>query len=222
MEAHARGLRVTGHLCSVTFTEAAALGIDALQHGFITNSDYVPGKRPDVCPPENMRAQADVDVDSPAVHASIRSIVAGKAAVVSTLSAYETFVPERSLDSRALQLLDPETRAEVEETHAELARGGLVVPPRLLKKMMEWERAFVAAGGLLGSGSDRWGTGLLPGVGNLRNYELLIVVGSASAEAVHRVERSALPRLVPTLPTLDADRRPIPVIMTVTVQFTLS
>jgi len=46
-EAHARGLRVTGHLCAVTFTEAAALGIDLLQHGLVTNSEYVPGKVPD-------------------------------------------------------------------------------------------------------------------------------------------------------------------------------
>ena len=43
-EAHVRGLRVTAHLCSVTFTEAAALGIDLLQHGLITNSDYIPGE----------------------------------------------------------------------------------------------------------------------------------------------------------------------------------
>ena len=74
--AHARGMRVTGHLCSVTFTEAAASGIDLLQHGFITNSEYVPGKQPDVCPPGNQRVQADVDVSSPAVQESIRSIVA--------------------------------------------------------------------------------------------------------------------------------------------------
>lgn len=184
-EAHARGLRVTGHLCSVTFTEAAALGIDALQHGLITNSDYVAGKRPDVCPPENMRAQADVDVSSPAVQASIRSIVANKAAVVSTLGVYETFVPERArLDPRALEMLEPETRREVEATHAQLAQGALVVPPRLLKKMMEWERAFVAAGGLLGAGSDPWGTGFFPGIGNLRNYELLVEAGFAPEEAV--------------------------------------
>ena len=70
--AHARGMRVTGHLCSVTFTEAAALGIDLLQHGFITNSEYVPGKQPDVCPPGNQRVQADVDVASAAVQESIR------------------------------------------------------------------------------------------------------------------------------------------------------
>ena len=71
-EAHSRGLRVTGHLCSVTFAEAAELGIDALQHGFITDGEHVPGKQPDVCPAENMRAQADVDVGSPAVQESRR------------------------------------------------------------------------------------------------------------------------------------------------------
>lgn len=184
-KAHARGLKVTGHLCSVTFTEAAALGIDLLQHGFITNSEYVAGKVPDRCPPENMRAQADVDVASPAVQASIKRIVAAKTAVVSTLGVYETFMPTRAkLDPRALDLLAPDTRVEVEATHADLARSGFVVSDRLLKNMMQWERDFVAAGGLLGAGSDPWGTGFLPGVGNLRNYELLVEAGFAPEQAV--------------------------------------
>lgn len=184
-EAHARGLRVTGHLCSVTFTEAADLGIDALQHGFITNSEHVPGKRPDVCPPENMRVQADVDVGGPAVRESIRRIVARGTPVVSTLGVYETFVPGRArLDPRAMEMLDPEARREVEAGHAALAERRFVVPERLLKKMMQWERAFVAAGGLLGAGSDPWGTGFLPGFGNLRNYELLVEAGFAPEEAV--------------------------------------
>jgi enamidase len=184
-EAHARGARVTGHLCSVTFAEASALGIDLLQHGFITASDYVAGKEPDVCPRENMRVQADVDVASPEVQASIRAIVAGKAAVASTLGVYETFIPERArLSPAALELLDPETRKEVEANHAGLAQGPFTLPPRLLKKMMEWERAFVAAGGLLGAGSDPWGTGFLPGLGNLRNYELLVEAGFTPEQAV--------------------------------------
>ena len=184
-EAHARGLRVTGHLCSVTFTEAAALGMDALQHGLITNSDYVPGKRPDECPDANMEAQADVDLASPAMQASIRAIVAGKAAVVSTLGVYETFDPDRArLDPLALEMLAPETRREVEANHANLVRRGFVVPTRLLGKMMQWERMFVAAGGLLGAGSDPWGTGYLPGIGNLRNYEMLVEAGFAPEEAV--------------------------------------
>ncbi len=184
-EAHARGLKVTGHLCSVTFTEAAQLGIDLLQHGFITNSDYVPDKSPDVCPAGNMRMQADVDVNSPVVHASIRALVANKTAVASTLGVYETFMAERArLDPRAMEFLDPETRKEVEATHAALASGGLVVPTRLLQKMMAWERMFVAAGGLLGAGSDPWGTGFLPGLGNLRNYELLVEAGFSAEQAV--------------------------------------
>ena len=184
-EAHARGLKVTGHLCSVTFTEAAGLGIDLLQHGFITNSDYVRDKKPDVCPPDNMRAQADVDVNSPEVQASIRAIVSHGTAVASTLGVYETFVPERAhLDSAAMEMLSPAARAEVQANNAGLAQSGFTVPVRLLKKMMEWERAFVRAGGLLGAGCDPWGTGFLPGFGDLRNYELLIEAGFSAEETV--------------------------------------
>lgn len=183
-EAHARKIRVTGHLCAVTFTEAAALGIDLLQHGFITNSGYVPGKQPDVCPPENMRIQADVDVGSAEVQASIRAIVGHGTAVASTLAAYESFIPGRPLDPRGLDFLAPDTRAEVERIHAGLAKADLNVPPRLLEKMMAWERAFVAAGGLLGAGVDPWATGVLPGVGDLRNYELLVQAGFAPGQAI--------------------------------------
>ena len=184
-EAHARGLKVTGHLCSVTFTEAAALGIDLLQHGFITNSDYVPNKQPDVCPPENMHVQADVDVNAPEVQASIRAIVSHGTAVASTLGVYETFVPERArLDSAAMEMLAPAARSEVQANNAGLAQSGFTVPVRLLKKMMEWERAFVRAGGLLGAGCDPWGTGYLPGFGDLRNYEMLIEAGFSAEETV--------------------------------------
>jgi imidazolonepropionase-like amidohydrolase len=183
-EAHARGLRVTGHLCAVTFTEASALGIDLLQHGLITNTEYVPNKEPDRCPPENQRAQADVDVSSPAVQQSIRTLVAARTPVASTLGAYETFIPGRlTLDARVLEPLEPEERKNVETVQKGLGGRDWALPPRMLTKMMEWERAFVAAGGLLGSGSDPWGTGNMPGVGNLRNYELLVEAGFTPEQA---------------------------------------
>jgi imidazolonepropionase-like amidohydrolase len=183
--AHARGLRVTGHLCAVTFAEAAEMGIDALQHGFITASEYVPGRQPDVCPDDNQVAQADVDVQSPAVQESIRRIAATGTPVVSTLGVYESFVPERArLDPRAMEMLAPATRREVQAYHDNLKNTGFTVPPRLLQKMMAWERAFVAAGGLLGAGSDPWGTGFLPGFGNLRNYELLVEAGFTPEQAI--------------------------------------
>ncbi|MDQ3170524.1 MAG: amidohydrolase family protein, partial [Acidobacteriota bacterium] len=152
---------------------------------FITNSDYVAGKTADTCPAENMRAQADVDVESAAVRDSIRAIAASGTAVVSTLGVYETFMPGRfTPDPRALEMLAPEVRGEVEAAHADLAKSALTVPDRLLAKMMAWERAFVAAGGLLGAGSDPWGTGLLPGYGNLRNIELLVEAGFTFEQAV--------------------------------------
>lgn len=183
--AHARGLRVTGHLCAVTFVEAAEMGIDALQHGFITASEHVPGKQPDVCPPGNQEAQADVDVESPAVRRGIARIVAAGAPVVSTLGVYESFVPGRArLDPAAMEMLAPATRCEVEANHAALARRSFNVPERLLVKMMRWERMFVEAGGLLGAGSDPWGTGFLPGFGNLRNYELLVEAGFTPEQAI--------------------------------------
>ena len=176
--AHTRGLKVTAHLCAVTFSEGARLGIDALQHGFITNSEYVPGKQPDVCPSTNQKAQADVDPASPEVRESIRRIVAAGASVVSTLGVYESFSLDRArLDTAELAMLAPELRREVEETHAGLAQSSFIVPDRLLTRMMQWERLFVAAGGLLGAGADPWGTGYMPGYGDLRNYEMLIEAG---------------------------------------------
>jgi len=43
------GLKITGHLCSVTYAEAAELGIDDLEHGFGVNTQLDPGKKPDEC-----------------------------------------------------------------------------------------------------------------------------------------------------------------------------
>jgi imidazolonepropionase-like amidohydrolase len=43
--AHQRGLKVTGHLCSVTYKEAAEAGIDNLEHGFMECSDFDTSKK---------------------------------------------------------------------------------------------------------------------------------------------------------------------------------
>src|SRR2546430_7477854 len=53
-EAHKRGLKVTGHLCSVSFREAVDLGIDNLEHGMLTDTDFDPQKKPDVCPSNSL------------------------------------------------------------------------------------------------------------------------------------------------------------------------
>jgi imidazolonepropionase-like amidohydrolase len=185
-EAHKRGIRFTGHLCSVTFREAAALGIDNLEHGLITNSDYVRNKRPDQCPPENMRSQVDVDIQGEEVKATFRELIARGVGVTSTLSVYELFVPERArVDPRVSEALAPEAREAVDQFHRELrAAQGFSVPLLLFQKMMQWEREFVRAGGLLAAGVDPWGNGSLPGYGDQRNYEVLIEAGFTPELAV--------------------------------------
>ncbi|MEO6445554.1 MAG: amidohydrolase family protein [Gemmatimonadaceae bacterium] len=184
-EAHRHGMKVTGHLCSVTFREAAALGIDDLEHGLITNSDFVPGKQPDVCPPENMRVQVNVDLDGPLAREVQRDLLARKVALTSTLAVYETFVPGRAhLHSRAMEMLAPDTRAEVEAVHAALATDDFNVPQTLFAKMMRHDLAWFRAGGLLGAGVDPWGTGMLPGFGDLRNYEIFVEAGFTPGEAI--------------------------------------
>ncbi|MEP6495039.1 MAG: amidohydrolase family protein [bacterium] len=186
-EAHKHGMKVTGHLCSITFREAAELGIDNLEHGLITDSDYIPGKQPDVCPPDNMTKQVDVDVDGEAVRTSVRALVAHGVALTSTLSVYELFVPGRArLDPRALEALAPDTRREVEANNASVGtdKSEFNLPLRLFQNMMRYDRAFVRAGGLLVSGVDPWGNGSLPGYGNLRNFELLVEAGFTPEEAI--------------------------------------
>ena len=184
-EAHKHQMGVTGHLCSVSFREAAALGIDNLEHGFITNSDWVPDREPDRCSPKNMRIQADVDVDSPAVDSTIRELLARKVALTSTLSVYELFVTGRAqVTPEALEMIAPAARAVVVSELEATNQGNGFVPPRLFQKMMQFERKWVTAGGLLAAGVDPWGNGSLPGFGDHRNYELLIEAGFTPVEVI--------------------------------------
>src|SRR6266481_1213532 len=80
-EAHKRGIKVTGHLCSVSFREAVALGIDNLEHGLLTNTDYVEGKQPDQCPSANTAGYDKLDLQSAAVQQTFRDMIAHKVAM---------------------------------------------------------------------------------------------------------------------------------------------
>ena len=183
-EAHALGLRVGGHLCAVTFTEAAALGIDVLHHGFLMNTDYAPEKQVDECPQGYFRTYETLDLTVPPTSDSIVRLAQSGVAVVSTLAAYETFAPTRyRLPERVLVMLEPTTRRQVEERYSTRDAWGFI-SPTLFEQMMAWERAFVAAGGLLGAGSDPWNTGVLPGVGSVRNYGIHVEAGFDPATAI--------------------------------------
>jgi imidazolonepropionase-like amidohydrolase len=49
-EAHRKGLKVTGHLCSVGFTDAADMGIDGLEHGIVVDPNFFRAGSPAYAP----------------------------------------------------------------------------------------------------------------------------------------------------------------------------
>jgi len=185
-EAHRQGIKFTGHLCSVTFGEAVALGIDGLEHGLFVASDFDPNKRPDECPPTQRRSLASVDIESDEVTSLIEQMVANGVSLTSTLSVVEQMVPGRPVEDRVLDIMAPEVRETFLERHRSVqASADESFMPAVWTRMLAFERAFVAAGGLLTAGVDPTGNGgAIPGFGDQRNFELLIEAGFTPVAAL--------------------------------------
>jgi hypothetical protein len=186
--AHARKLKITGHLCSIGFREAAALGIDDLEHGLLVDTEFVPGKKPDECPSNKERADSlnALDLGSTEAREMIGDLVSHHVAVTSTLPVFETFVPGRPpLPQRVLDALAPESRVDYLAARARTERPDNTYAAQL-KKEMAFERAFALAGGLLLAGEDPTGYGgVLAGYGDQREVELLVEAGFTPIEAIH-------------------------------------
>ncbi len=188
--AHARGLKLTGHLCSVTYPEAAAMGIDDLEHGFVVNTQNDPGKTPDLCPKTiGDPTLVNMDPASDDARALIATLVKHRVAVTSTLPVFEPWSPTyRKLPPNQLAMLNPSARTDYLRLFKLRAKRK---PEAVAAKIKAWrnalglERAFVAAGGLLIAGPDPTGSGhVLPGFGNHRAIELLVEAGFTPVEAI--------------------------------------
>src|SRR2546423_9839450 len=197
--AHARGIKVTGHLCSIGFGEAAALGIDDLEHGLLVDTEFYSGKKPDECADRAARAElARMDVGSPGIQQLIGELVKRHVAITSTLPVFELFDPARMTQPRALEAMAPDTRALYLQNQLRAAQPAANAPAwkKLLQLEMEFERAFVAAGGTLLAGCDPTGNGgVLARYGDQRGLELLGEARVTPPEAI----RIATPNRRPVL-----------------------
>jgi imidazolonepropionase-like amidohydrolase len=188
--AHAHGIKVTGHLCSIGFREAAAIGIDDLEHGLLVDTEFVADKKPGVCPGGAIgeKSLLGMDIKSAAIQEMIRDLIAHHVAVTSTLPVFETLVPNRApLDARVLDAMLPEARIAYLRTRASISDGAAKSDwPALFKKELEFEREFSKQGGLLLAGLDPTGYGgVIAGFGDQREVELLVEAGFTSIEAIH-------------------------------------
>jgi imidazolonepropionase-like amidohydrolase len=185
-EAHKRGMKITGHLCSVTYAEAADLGIDNLEHGFMAATDFVAGKQPDVCPGQavGQRTIASLDENGAPFKALVQKLVDRKVALTSTLTVFETFTPGRPVPP-GLDVLLPELKQQFEAGYQRTAQNTQSIYKTLLPKGMALERAFARAGGTLLAGTDpTGGGGVIPGYSNQRQLELLVEEGFTPLEAI--------------------------------------
>lgn len=184
--AHSRGIKVTGHLCSVTFREAAELGIDNLEHGFFPSTDFVADKKPDECPGQakGQASIAAVDPSSEQFRSLVAELVKKKVALTSTLTVFETSTPGHPLP-RCLDYLTPQLKEQYEQRYAATQRNPSSPMATLYPKAASMEMAFVKAGGTLLVGTDpTGGGGLVPGCSDQRAVELLVESGLSPLEAI--------------------------------------
>ncbi len=186
--AHARGIEVTGHLCSITYREAADLGIDNLEHGFFAATDWVRDKRPDECP-DGDRRYLEIDLEGPEFTGLVEHLVSSGVALTSTLTVVERRAPGRPLPPRgALDAMLPQLR---EQVLTRLERPRAPDAAAMLRRYMDMEKAFYDAGGLLVIGTDPTGGGdVVPGYANQRALQLLVEMGLAAEQAVEVATRN--------------------------------
>jgi imidazolonepropionase-like amidohydrolase len=192
-EAHKRGLKVTGHLCSIGYKEAAEIGIDNLEHGLMANSEFVANKQPDQCPQGVSASLRQLDINGAAAQETIRTLVAKNVAITSTLPVFEAGgatlaqsgigASSALLNPRVLNVMSTDARVRYLQARARVSAETNYIA--LLRKAMEFEFAFVKAGGLLVAGLDPTGNGgIVAGFGDLREVELLVEAGFTPVEAV--------------------------------------
>jgi imidazolonepropionase-like amidohydrolase len=186
--AHARGLKVTGHLCSITYREAADLGIDNLEHGFFAATDWIVGKEPDECPQGADPRYLAIDLEGPEFTGLVDHLIARGVALTSTLTVVERRAPNRPPPPEgALDAMLPQFRERVLAALERVSERGAA----LLARYMAMEKAFYDAGGMLVVGTDPTGAGdVVPGYANQRALQLLVEMGLSAEQAVEVATRN--------------------------------
>jgi imidazolonepropionase-like amidohydrolase len=185
-EAHKRHLKVTGHLCSVTYPEAVEAGIDDLEHGFLANTAMDPDKKPDAC----SSSGGDDTIDhmapgSPEANKLIALLIKNHVAITSTLvgpsASLSPTVSPKALEAMALPLREAFLYGRNRPVNA----ANQTSAAARVRRDMDLQRAFVAAGGLLIAGPDPVGVnGLVPGFADQREIELLVEAGFTPVQAI--------------------------------------
>lgn len=185
---HERNLKITAHLCAVTYEEAAEMGIDQLEHGFFASSDFVVGKDENQCPPNLEQSISNLDVKSAEVKRLLQLLVDRKVTVTSTLAVIEGYTSTQTEPSEELlSYFSPDSKAFYLNmlSMIKFAKGP-TLDDSVFANNAKMEKMFYDMGGLITVGSDPTGNGgTIAGFGNWRAIELLVEVdGFTPLEAI--------------------------------------
>jgi hypothetical protein len=184
-EAHKRNAKVTGHLCSITFEQATNFGIDGIEHGLNSTSDFRKNKTFGIC--DGSREYIDeLNIDSEKVKRLQQLMIDNNVFLTSTLAIYESSVPNRAFaDERTLEVMSSFLKSQYSErrNNFDSQKSSDNLRERRLKRIMEFEYQFFKMGGTLTAGVDA-GRHVLPGFGDQRNFELLKEAGFTNEEAI--------------------------------------
>jgi len=183
-EAHRLDLKVTGHLCSITFREAALIGINSIEHGFDAATDFVDNKPVGECV-GSRNSKINLDMNGQDLTELIQILVTEDVTITSTLAILESgFAHRPQAEARALKAMSPQNvkRYEVRQLRIK-ENASKTSTPSYWNRIIQFERQFVAAGGHLVAGADT-GRHILPGFGDQRNLELLVESGFSVPQTI--------------------------------------
>lgn len=177
-EAHKRGLKVTGHLCSITYEEASNLGIDNLEHGFMASSDFIVNKEENDCDPFQARESlTNEPVDSPKINALIDLLIKNGTTLTTTPNVFEPYTNRELIPGGGESAITPEVLKDVKRIYDRSVNNDSLTIHRFNKNLI-WVKRFYDKGGKLVAGTDPTGAGrTVAGYANQRTIEILYEAG---------------------------------------------
>jgi hypothetical protein len=183
--AHQKNIKVTGHLCSVTYREAADLGIDNLEHGFWVSSDFQKNKKEDQCSAVFQSASINsLDEKSTEMKELMAYLIKKNVTITSTLPVFEPYTDREVFPGDGGEALTPVIREGIEKSAAAMT-GRDSSNRAMFRKEMAWEKQFADMGGRLMAGIDPTGAGrVIPGYADRHIPELLVEAGFSLPQAI--------------------------------------
>ncbi len=182
---HKRNVKVTGHLCSITYREAAEMGIDNLEHSFMASTDFVADK------PENKCVYGEPSLDAlddndPKLIALMQFLIDKDVTLTYTPTVFEPFTNREVILGGGSTALAPYLLEQMQTMYNQqinTKRDSLSLIG--FKKEMKRVLKFHTMGGKITVGTDPTGSGkTIAGYANQRLIELLMETGFSIEETI--------------------------------------